>query len=422
VNASPVIWPGTWLLGRLVRDADNVTDPRVRHAYVRLECWVSIVGNVLLGTVKVVLGWLAGSIALTADAFHTYGDMLSSVVLLVSMRVAVAPPDRKHPHGHGRAEMLGTLGLAALLLVTAVEFAHPAVDHLFAPDPRPLGLGWTMVPVLLVFWAVKEWMARFSEALGRRIGADSLAADAQHHRSDALATLLVVFSFVASELHCPRLDGLFGLGVAGFIGWAGVGLARDMMSQLMGEAPSEQLVDGILAAAASVRGVRGVHGIDVHDYGPRKMVSLHIEVASRTPTGASHQVATAVEEALHRRLGVSAVVHVDLSDEPPVDARAVEVERVLAGLMETEPAVTGFHAVHVTSSNRQLSIDLHLTVAPDATVEEAHRIEHGLAGRLREQIGVGKVSVHCEPARNARRRRAEGWARTRPQTPRPTSG
>jgi cation diffusion facilitator family transporter len=326
------------------------------------------------------------------------------------MRVAASPPDQKHPHGHGRAEALGTLGLAAMLIVTAVEFAHPAFDRLMlafsAPDPEQAqavqamqATGWWIVPILLVFWAFKEWMARFSGDLGRAISSSALVGDAQHHRSDALATLLVVCSFVGVKVGHPWLDGLFGLGVAAFIGWAGLSLAWQMISRLMGEAPSEDLLERIVAAAASVRGVRGVHGIEVHDYGQHKVASLHVEVAPRMKTGESHKLATLVEEALRRRLDLAAVVHVEVREGPAGESRGAVVEEALRVFMAEERDVLGFHAVHVTASDRQLSVDLHLAVSPGLPVEQVHRLEHELAEKLRARMGAVTVNVHCEPAR-----------------------
>ena len=402
-------WKGLtgWLVRRFVQDFRQVENPAVRHAYVRLECWVSIVGNLFQGGMKLVLGLMSGSIALTADAVHTFGDMVSSMILLVSMRVAALPPDPKHPHGHGRAEALGTLALAVLLIVTAVEFAHPAFHRLVGENGPNAGsmqaLGWFVIPMMLVFWWFKEWMARFSLKLGRRIGSDGLIGDAQHHRSDALTNLIVVASFVGARFQMTWLDGVFGLAVAGFIGWAGIYLTWNMVSRLMGEAPSDDMVTRILAAAGSVRGVRGVHGVQVHDYGNHKVVSLHVEVAGALHTDESHRVATLVEDSVFRRLGYSAVVHMEVKSTSGHEDRTAMVEAISKDLVEREPEVMGFHAIHVTASDRQLAVDLHLTVAPGLAVESCHRIEHELTERMMARMGTVKVNVHCEPDRKTDR-------------------
>lgn len=389
-------WLTDRMIRKFIRNHEKVTDQQVRLGYVRLECLVSIFGNFILGSIKWLIGLWSNSIALKADAFHTYGDMISSIVLLVSMRVAVSPPDKKHPHGHGRAEALGTLILSALLIATAIEFAHQSFHRLMSPQLLPR-TAW-VIPVLLVFWAFKEWMARFSIYLGSRASSDALKADGFHHRSDAWATLLVVMSFMGSYVGYPRLDAIFGFGVVGFIGWAGVSMAWAMMSRLLGEAPSNETIARIVAAAASVRGVRGVHSVEVHDYGNRHVASLHIEVSPNMKTGDSHNVATLVEEALSRRLDMSALVHIEVREGPRQNPRSAFVEETLKKLMQIEKGVLGFHAIHVISSDRQTAVDLHLNVVRGMPVEECHRIDHELAEILRGGIGAVKLNVHCEPA------------------------
>ncbi|MCX7591617.1 MAG: cation-efflux pump [Kiritimatiellae bacterium] len=387
-----------------VRNHERTEDVRVRQGYVRLECWTSIVGNILLGTMKLAMGFLTGSIALAADAVHTYGDMLSSVVLLVSMRVASRPADVKHPHGHGRAEPIGTLLLAAMLMMAAFEFAHTSVRQLLSPNPKlgtlPLRTELIIIAALVGFWGAKEWMARFSAHLGKKIASAALAADAQHHRSDALATFLVITSLVSARLGYPQADGFFGLAVAGFIGWTGVDFARRMMSELMGEAPSQSLVSAIHSAASSVRGVCGVRNVTVHDYGAHKVASLQIEVPGELGTTESHLLATLVEESIFRRLGLSSVVHVEVRDSQTAAADSGKrVEQTLRALVQREPSVVDFHAVHVFTSNRALTVDLHLTVKSGLPIEESHRIEHELADRLYQELGPVAVNVHCEPAK-----------------------
>jgi divalent metal cation (Fe/Co/Zn/Cd) transporter len=142
--------------------------------------------------------------------------------------------------------------------------------------------------------------------------------------------------------------------------------------------------------------------VKVHDYGDRKEASLHIEVAGELATGESHGLATLVEEALRRRLGLSSVVHVEVRDRATTDLRTETVDRALRELVATEAVVKGFHAVHVYRSDRDLEVALHLTVERGLPVEECHRIEHLFAESLRRRLGDDAVNIHCGGA--------DGWS------------
>ena len=392
-----------FLLRTFIKNYSLTSDQNVRASYVKLECWVSILGNVSLGLTKLIISALTGSISLAADAAHTFGDMISSIVLIISMRIAVIPADHRHPFGHGRAEILGTLALSTMLVVTAVEFVHASFHRIMNPSIKTdLILSWNywyiIPPLLILFWLFKEWMAQFSFELGKRIKSDALAADAQHHRSDALATLMVLISFIVIKFNAAWIDGICGIIVACLIGWSGIHMLWLTLNRLMGEAPDADMVSRIISAAAGVRGVTGVHGIEVHDYGNNKVISLHIEVSGNITTEDSHKIATLVEENIKRRMKASAVVHVEAKEISGERAcHSKEVEDILRKTIGQEPRLTNFHAVHITNSNRQIEVDFHITMKPGSTIEECHRIEHTLTDELIKKFGIIKVNVHCEP-------------------------
>jgi divalent metal cation (Fe/Co/Zn/Cd) transporter len=171
-----------------------VLDPAIRTQYAYLEAWVSIVGNVALSAVKVAFGLLLNSISLLADAAHTAADVLTSVVVLVGFRLAKAPADEKHPFGHGRAEFLSSLVIAALLVYVGVEFGITSFRRLATGSAVRGNL---LVAAVMVAGAiVKEWMTRFASYLGARANAQALIGDAWHHRTDAIASVLVAVAIV----------------------------------------------------------------------------------------------------------------------------------------------------------------------------------------------------------------------------------
>lgn len=298
------------LVNKFISDYKNVGCITVRTKYGLLEAWASIILNLMLGLLKIFFGVLANSIALIADAFHTLGDMVTSIVVLFGFYTAKQPSDTKHPYGHGRAEFIFTLIIAILLIVTGVEFIHAGIDRLKTPLEIK-SITWIII-IMLISTGIKEWLARFSFYLGRQINSKMLEADAWHHRSDVFASIMVILAAIGSRIGYPKLDGFFALLIAGLIIWTGFSLAKSMISSLIGEAPPRELVNQIVNTALAIKGVKGIHGIEIHDYGQTKICSVHIEVAPSLSTSQSHDIANTVEEFLKGKLGLSTVVHVDL--------------------------------------------------------------------------------------------------------------
>jgi len=384
------------LLRRLVRDYQRVQRVEVRARYGLLEAWVSIVGNLVLFVVKFGFGVTTRSVALTADAFHTLGDMVTSVVVLFGFRVVRTPADVNHPYGHGRAEPIATLVIAILLVITGLEFMHMSFDRL--REPVPIQGPLLAIGIMVGSTMFKEWMARFSLDLGQRIKSEMLKADAWHHRSDAIASVLVIAAMVGARLGYRWLDSVLGMGVALLIAGTGFHLARSMVSMLLGQGPSEELTGKIIAAAASTPGVHGVHGIQVHDYGSQQVAVVHIEVSSQMTTEQSHAVANEVEEALSRRLGLSPVVHVDLGGKPARSATMEMVTKVLPEVLAAHPQVSGFHGLLILEDEKGSWVEVHLQLPSDSPLQEAHLIGHQVSEELSKRLSGAKVNVHTEPS------------------------
>jgi len=286
-----------------------VLDPAIRTQYAYLEAWVSIAGNVALSAIKIALGVLLNSISLLADAAHTAADVLTSAVVLIGFRLAKAPPDEKHPFGHGRAEFLSSLAIAGLLVYAGVEFGVASYNRLVAGSAVKGNL--LVAVVMVAAAACKEWMTRFAAYLGAKANAQALIGDAWHHRTDAIASALVAVAIAASSYGAYWVDAVLGIVVSVLILYTGVSLAIAAASSLIGEEAPQSLVSEIAEAVLQCDGVKGFHKVVVHDYGGRKSVSLHIQVSNDLSLLESHRIASAVEAAVKSRLPVDIVVHVE---------------------------------------------------------------------------------------------------------------
>lgn len=298
------------LIRMFIKDPQQVQRPQVRSAYGNLASIVSILCNLLLFTGKFAAGALFGSVAISADAINNLSDASSNIVSLLGFKLASRPADRNHPYGHARFEYLAALTVAVMVVVIGFELARTSIGKIL--HPTAVVFSWLSVAVLVVSILVKLWMAVFNHGIGRRIGSKALMATADDSRNDVISTAAVLAATLLARFTALPLDGWMGLGVAVFILFSGMGLMKDTVDPLLGQAPDPELVQYIHDKVLSYPGVLGVHDLMVHDYGPsRRIASLHLEMPAEGDVMASHDLIDNIEQDFLRNDGMNVVIHFD---------------------------------------------------------------------------------------------------------------
>ncbi len=279
-----------------------------RKRIANKEAMVSTGLNIFLFVIKISLGILISSIALTADAFHTLSDISTSLVILVSFKAAAKKPDPEHPFGHGRWEPIATLIISIMLVVAGIELFMEGIRAIHSGSHGEAKV-WVAVIVLLTALS-KEWLARYAIKLGKEIGSETLEADAWHHRTDALSSIGVAFAIIFSE-RIPAVDGIAAILVSLLIIKTGIAFIRKTSSTLLGHAPSQETVDLICRMALKEKGVLDVHDILVHDYISVRSISLDILVDRDLTIFEAHEIADRVMLEVQREFLAVVKVHVD---------------------------------------------------------------------------------------------------------------
>ncbi|MGI6452135.1 MAG: cation diffusion facilitator family transporter [Syntrophomonadaceae bacterium] len=300
-----------WLLKKTLKISeplDVIEEPEKRKQVAFLEAWISIIGNLLLAAVKFLLGFLVNSISLISDAVHTASDVLTSLVVIIGFKLAMIPPDEKHPHGHGRIEFIASFVISLLLFAVGIQFAVSSYERYMA---NTAVAGTYMVAAIMVAAGLtKEIMARISVDLGSKISSSALVADAWHHRTDAIASLLVAVAIVASKFGYYRVDAILGMAVSLLIIFTGFEIFKESGSKLIGEVSQEEIIR-VTSLASSVPGVVALHDICVHDYGATKAITLHIEIDENISREKAHEIAHQVQDTLNTKMYAFTTVHVD---------------------------------------------------------------------------------------------------------------
>ena len=320
---------------------------------------VGIVTNALLFAMKLAVGTLAGSVSITADALNNLSDASSSVVTLLGFKLAEKPADEDHPYGHARYEYLSGLAVAVMILFIGFELAKSSVQKIF--DPQAVNFTWITAAVLVVSMGVKLWLAFFNQRLGKRIQSDTLLAAAADSRNDVIATGAVLLSGIVERFTGLGIDGFMGLGVAIFILYSGIGLAKDTISPLLGEAAGPELREQILDQIRSEPRVLGYHDLMVHDYGPgRRFASVHVEMDRREDPLLCHELIDNLERECFESHGIHLVIHYDpvVTDDPELDRMKGLVCNHLAAI-DSRLAVHDFRMVE-GSGHPNLIFDIAL--------------------------------------------------------------
>lgn len=291
---------------------------------VRRVLYVALALNLLVAVGKLAAGWQANSLSVVGDGLHSGVDALANVLALGVLRFSTRPADVDHPFGHGRYETLAAFVASGILLVTAFELGRSAFLRFL--DPQPTTVTGLTVGVMIVTLLVNVGVSWYETRAGRRERSEILLADAAQTRADVYVSLAVILGLLLGYLGYPRADGLFAIGVAFAIAFAGWRVVRDVLPILTDRIVFEPAV--VARVVEQVPGVVSVHDIRSRGAPREAYVQLHL-VVDRDDVQGAHAIADEVERRLSHELGVKeTLVHIEPEDDdsgPPGtrgDARA----------------------------------------------------------------------------------------------------
>ncbi|MBN2736765.1 MAG: cation transporter [Spirochaetales bacterium] len=274
-----------------------------------IEGLLSIIVNLVLFVLKLWAGIANRSIAIIADAWHTLSDSLTSIVVLVGLKIAAKPADKDHPFGHGRMEQIASVIIGILLILVAVNFMTQGIEKLVNRESTFFGLSAVIVTIISI--AVKEALAQFAFFAGKRINSASVKADAWHHRSDAISSVVVLLGIFLGPFFW-WIDGALGVLVALLILWAAVGIIKETIGSLLGEAPDKKLIQTIQEHLDRIEDFSlSFHHIHLHRYGDHKELTFHIELPGEISLYKAHEIANRIEDSLRKELGIEVTIHME---------------------------------------------------------------------------------------------------------------
>lgn len=370
-----------FLVNKFIKDSTNIESTEVRTRYGMLASVVGIFCNVLLFSVKLTIGLILSSLAVTADAFNNLSDAASSIISFIGVKMAGKPADAEHPFGHGRIEYIAALIVSFLVIEVGFTFFKSSISKILHPEE----ISFDLVPfvILILSILVKLWMAFFNNKLGKRIDSKVMLATAADSLGDVITTSATVLSIIICHFTSTNVDAIAGLIVSAIVIWSGISIAKDTLEPLIGERVPAELYQKITDIVESYDGIVGTHDLIVHNYGPnRSMATIHAEVPNDINIDVSHEIIDKIERDVKKDLNILLVIHMD-----PVEMRDEEVlslrEKTSRIVHALDPELN-FHDFRVLKENEQRNLIFDLVIPDSYSEKDANRVMHQLVSLLHE--------------------------------------
>lgn len=371
-----------FLVNSFIKDSKNIKDEKVRNAYGYLGGIVGIFVNTLLFAVKLSVGLISGSIAVTADAFNNLSDAASSIITIAGFKIASKPADEEHPFGHGRVEYISALIVSFMVMFVGFQFVKASFERIMAPKT----VTFELVPFILILLSIaaKIWLSGFNKFIGKSINSNALQASSLDALGDVFTSSCVALSLLISRWTAFPVDGYIGILVALFILYSGFSLIRDTLSPLLGEAPDKELVAKIKTGVLGYNYISGVHDLVIHNYGPgRCMASIHAEVPCDISIVKIHEIIDAAEKELSKSLNLHLVIHTD-----PINTDSKEVndaKNELENILKTFPMIKSMHDFRVVGNGdkKNLVFDIVIEYTKNLSTEETLALKKDIDLRIK---------------------------------------
>jgi len=365
---------------------------------------VGAVANTLLSVFKIVFGIVGNSHSLLADGIHSLSDLLSDAMVYIAAHHSHHEPDEQHPYGHGRFETAATLGLALLLVLVAAGLIWDAAQRLFAPEtlmhPSIVALYVAGLSVL-----IKEWLYHYTQRAAKRIRSEMMRANAWHHRSDAISSVVVLVGVAGTIAGLPYLDAIAAVVVGVMIAKIGWELGWGSVKELVDTGLEADRIEAIRDIILTVGGVKSIHMLRTRLIGGAASADVHVLVEPLISVSEGHMISLMVEHNLKNHIEEieDVTVHIDPEDDEsaptceglPLRAQAKElIEQAWKNIPDA--GMRKRLVFHYLSG--VVDVDVYYSHLVLRSVDQGKALQNALQAALADRPEFGQVRVYQQLA------------------------
>lgn len=262
----------------------------------------SILGNVFFAVVKFIAGILGNSYALIADAIESTADVFASILVWVGLKYSTKPADENHPYGHGRFEVISTFAVIGFLVVSATVIAIESIKNIQTPHEAPKVFTlWVLAGVILF----KELSYQYVIYQSKKTHSSSLKADAWHHRSDAITSVMafigIVFAIYLGD-GFEAADDVAALLASFFIVYNAYKIFKPIISEISDEQVYDDMIEDVRSVAKTIPGVIDTEKCHIRKMGMTFYVDLHLIVNGNLSVIEGHRIAHNLKDEIQRKI------------------------------------------------------------------------------------------------------------------------
>ncbi len=368
---------------KFIKNHENVHDKKVRQSYIILGSILGIICNLVLFSLKLIIGLIIHSMSVLSDAFNNLSDSGSSIIGLFSAKLSNKKPDKDHPFGHGRIEYIASLIVSFLIIFMGAQLLITSINKLTKGQSAVI-FNPILVIILSISILIKLWMFFYNRYLSKQIDSLVLKATALDSISDVITSSLVIISLIVGKYVSFPLDGVMGILMSLLIIYNGFKLTIETSGTLLGKKANEELIKQIEDIFSKEEKILGTHDLIVHDYGPgRQMASIHVEISDKENIVAIHELIDDLEKKIEEELFIHMVIHMD-----PISIDNEELNQIHDYLnqiiLETQKDVT-FHDLRMTQGEKNKNIIFDLSIPYQFSVQDKNDFISYLKDKIKEK-------------------------------------
>ncbi len=348
-----------------------------RERAISRVSWIGIGVNMALAGLKMAVGALAGSLSIVLDGLNNLTDAGSSVITIVSLRLAHRKPDAKHPYGHGRIEYFSAVAISSLVLVAGGTALLESVKSLLHPQMAtytPVTIG-----LILTSVAVKLALGRYVSDQGKKYNSGALSASGADASMDGLLSASTLLAVGANIFFQWPIEGLVGALLSGFIIKAGVDMLLDSISQILGKRADGEFTAALRATVESFPSVLGAYDLVLHNYGPEfAMASINVELPGDMTAREIHRLSRGIQAMVWQKHRV--VINVGVYGVERHDPEVVAIQESVSSILRERPGVVDTHGILVDRKAGWILVDITV----DFSIKDTEAFEEWAKGRIRQ--------------------------------------